>query len=56
MIPLWMFPYAITLGNTFILKPSERVAGAAMHLAKLVHEIGVPKGVFNVVHGDFHTT
>jgi malonate-semialdehyde dehydrogenase (acetylating) / methylmalonate-semialdehyde dehydrogenase len=56
MIPLWMFPYAITLGNTFVIKPSERVAGSTMHLAKLCHEIGIPKGVFSVIHGDFHTT
>ena len=32
MIPLWMFPYAITLGNTYIMKPSERVANTTMYL------------------------
>jgi malonate-semialdehyde dehydrogenase (acetylating) / methylmalonate-semialdehyde dehydrogenase len=36
MIPLWMFPLAITCGNTFVLKPSERVPGATMHLVKLM--------------------
>ena len=36
MIPMWMFPFAITCGNTFVLKPSEKVAGAADHLAKLL--------------------
>ena len=36
MIPLWMFPLAITCGNTFVLKPSERVAGATDHLMKLI--------------------
>lgn len=56
MIPMWMFPFAITCGNTFVLKPSEKVAGAADHLTKLVHEVGIPKGVFNVVQGGFDTT
>ncbi len=56
MIPFWMFPFAITCGNTFVLKPSERVAGATDHIAKLVKEIGLPKGVFNVVQGGFDTT
>jgi len=36
MIPLWMFPFAITLGNTFVLKPSERVANSSVYLAKLL--------------------
>jgi malonate-semialdehyde dehydrogenase (acetylating)/methylmalonate-semialdehyde dehydrogenase len=53
MIPLWMFPFAITCGNTYVLKPSERVAGAADHLAKLLQEINLPKGVVNVVQGGF---
>ncbi|GAA2216285.1 CoA-acylating methylmalonate-semialdehyde dehydrogenase [Nonomuraea monospora] len=52
MVPLWMFPIAIATGNTFILKPSERVPSAAVHLAKLWKEAGLPDGVFNVVHGD----
>ena len=56
MIPLFMFPFAVTLGNTFVLKPSERVAGAALHLAGIMKDIGVPDGVFNVVHGGFETT
>lgn len=56
MIPLWMFPYAITLGNTFLLKPSERVANTSTYLAKIVQEIGIPKGVFQVVNGGFDTT
>lgn len=56
MIPLWMFPLAVTCGNTFVLKPSERVSGTAMHLAKLCQEIGLPKGVFNIVNGGFDTT
>lgn len=53
MIPLWMFPLAITCGNTFVLKPSERVGGAVDHLCRLIKEIHLPKGVFNVVQGGF---
>ena len=52
MVPLWMFPVALACGNTFILKPSERDPSPAMVLARLLHEAGVPKGVFNVLHGD----
>ncbi|KAG0467250.1 hypothetical protein HPP92_018830 [Vanilla planifolia] len=51
MIPLWMFPMAVTCGNTFILKPSEKDPGAAMMLAELAMEAGLPDGVLNVVHG-----
>jgi len=51
MIPLWMFPLAISLGNTFILKPSERVPGASMILARLAKEAGIPDGVLNIIHG-----
>ncbi len=52
MVPLWMFPLALACGNTFILKPSEKVPTAANILAELLKEAGVPDGVFNVVHGD----
>jgi len=51
MIPLWMFPLAVTCGNTFVLKPSERDPGASMILARLVREAGLPPGVFNIIHG-----
>ncbi len=51
MIPLWMFPLAISCGNTFVLKPSERNPGATMHLMRLCEEAGIPPGVVNVVHG-----
>ncbi|OQR87910.1 methylmalonate-semialdehyde dehydrogenase, mitochondrial precursor [Achlya hypogyna] len=51
MIPLWMFPVGITTGNTYILKPSEKDPGAAMILAKLAKEAGVPDGVLNIIHG-----
>ncbi|MCJ8329057.1 MAG: CoA-acylating methylmalonate-semialdehyde dehydrogenase [Lentisphaeria bacterium] len=52
MVPLWMFPMAIVCGNCFILKPSERDPSAPMFLAELLHEAGLPEGVFNVVNGD----
>lgn len=51
MIPLWMFPLSITLGNTYVLKPSEKVAGTAEILINLLKESGVPDGVVNVVQG-----
>lgn len=51
MIPLWMFPIACTVGNTFILKPSEKTPGAAMLLGQLAHDAGLPDGVLNIVHG-----
>lgn len=51
MIPLWMFPMAVTCGNTFILKPSEKDPGASMMLAELAMEAGLPDGVLNIVHG-----
>jgi len=51
MIPLWMFPVAITCGNTFVLKPSERVPLTAMKLVELAKQAGVPDGVVNVIHG-----
>jgi malonate-semialdehyde dehydrogenase (acetylating) / methylmalonate-semialdehyde dehydrogenase len=52
MVPLWMYPVAIACGNTFVLKPSEKVPSTAMRLAELFKEAGLPDGVFNVVHGD----
>ena len=52
MVPLWMFPVAIACGNTFILKPSEKVPSTSMKMAELFKEAGLPDGVFNVVHGD----
>ena len=52
MVPMWMFANAIACGNTFILKPSEKDPSASLFLAELLHEAGVPDGVFNVVHGD----
>jgi malonate-semialdehyde dehydrogenase (acetylating)/methylmalonate-semialdehyde dehydrogenase len=53
MIPLWMAPFAIVCGNTFILKPSERDPLSPSLLPALIEKAGFPPGVFNVVHGDF---
>jgi malonate-semialdehyde dehydrogenase (acetylating)/methylmalonate-semialdehyde dehydrogenase len=52
MVPLWMYPVAIACGNTFILKPSEKVPSTALRMAELFSEAGLPDGVFNVVPGD----
>jgi malonate-semialdehyde dehydrogenase (acetylating)/methylmalonate-semialdehyde dehydrogenase len=52
MVPMWFFPIAIAAGNTVVLKPSEKVPTAALWMAELWKEAGLPDGVFNVVHGD----
>ena len=52
MVPLWMLAVSIACGNTFILKPSEKVPSASVRMAELFKEAGLPDGVFNVVHGD----
>lgn len=51
MIPLWMFPMAITCGNTMLMKPSERVPMTTIKLAELALQAGVPAGVVNIIHG-----
>ena len=51
MVPLWMYPLAIVCGNTFVLKPSEKDPSAALYVAQLAHEAGLPHGVLNVVNG-----
>lgn len=51
MVPLWMYPIAITCGNTFVLKPSEKVPMSSIAIAKLLQEAGLPEGVLNIVHG-----
>jgi malonate-semialdehyde dehydrogenase (acetylating)/methylmalonate-semialdehyde dehydrogenase len=52
MVPLWFFPLALAAGNTVVLKPSEKDPSAAIWMAELLREAGLPDGVFNVVHGD----
>ena len=55
MIPLWMFPLALAAGNTFVLKPSERVPSTAQRLVELMEEAGSPPGAVNIVHGAVDT-
>jgi malonate-semialdehyde dehydrogenase (acetylating)/methylmalonate-semialdehyde dehydrogenase len=52
MVPMWMFANAIACGNTFVLKPSEKDPSVTNYVAELLHEAGVPAGVYNIVHGD----
>src|SRR3546814_13496488 len=52
MIPLWMGAVATSVGNAFILKPSERDPSVPVRLAELMLEAGLPEGIFQVVHGD----
>ncbi len=51
MVPMWMYPVAITCGNTFVLKPSEKTPLSAVRLGELLIDAGLPEGVFNIVHG-----
>jgi malonate-semialdehyde dehydrogenase (acetylating)/methylmalonate-semialdehyde dehydrogenase len=55
MVPMWMFPFAIACGNSFILKPSEKVPMTPIRAAELLHEAGVPPGVFNLLNGSKET-
>jgi malonate-semialdehyde dehydrogenase (acetylating)/methylmalonate-semialdehyde dehydrogenase len=52
MVPMWFFPIAIAAGNTVVLKPSEKDPTAALWIANLWKEAGLPDGVFNVLNGD----
>src|ERR1700735_3968385 len=52
MVPCWMFPVAIAAGNRFILQPRGRDPSAALFMAGLLQEAGLPDGVFSVVQGD----
>jgi len=52
MVPMWMFPVAIACGNSFVLKPSEKVPSCSLRLVELLEEAGAPPGVLNVVNGD----
>ncbi len=52
MVPMWFFPLAIATGNTVVLKPSEKDPSAALWMAALWKEAGLPDGVFNVLQGD----
>ena len=52
MVPMWFFPVAIATGNAVILKPSEKDPSAAMMIAQMWEQAGLPAGVFNVLHGE----
>jgi len=52
MVPMWMYPFAIACGNSFILKPSEKVPLTPTRTAELFDEAGLPPGVYNLVQGD----
>ena len=51
MVPFWFWPYAVATGNCFILKPSEQVPLSQMKIFELIHQVGLPAGVMNLVHG-----
>ncbi len=51
MVPMWFLPFAIVCGNTFVLKPSEQVPLTSELMFQILHEIGLPAGVVNLVHG-----
>jgi malonate-semialdehyde dehydrogenase (acetylating)/methylmalonate-semialdehyde dehydrogenase len=51
MVPMWMWPFAIACGNTFILKPSEKVPLTPTRAVELLDDAGLPPGVLNLVHG-----
>jgi len=55
MIPFWFMPYAIACGNTYLVKPSERVPLTMQRVAELIAQTGLPKGVFNLVNGGRET-
>ena len=52
MVPVWMYPFAIACGNSFVLKPSEKVPLTPTRAIELLHEAGLPAGVLNLIHGD----
>ena len=51
MVPMWFLPHAVACGNTFIVKPSERVPLSQVRMFELMHDAGFPEGVVNLVHG-----
>jgi len=51
MVPMWMYPFAIACGNTFVLKPSEKVPLTPTRVIGLLHDAGLPPGVLNLIHG-----
>ena len=55
MIPFWFLPYAIACGNSVVVKPSEKVPTTMMKVFELIDQLGIPKGLINLVHGGKQT-
>ena len=55
MVPLWMYPFALACGNSFVLKPSEKVPLTPTLAVELLHQAGLPAGVLNLIHGGKET-
>ncbi len=55
MIAFWYFPYALAAGNTYLIKPSEKVPLTMQVIFKLIDKVGFPKGVINMVNGTKET-
>jgi malonate-semialdehyde dehydrogenase (acetylating)/methylmalonate-semialdehyde dehydrogenase len=51
MIAFWYLPYALACGNTYLIKPSEKVPLTMQVIFRLIHQLGLPKGVINLVNG-----
>ncbi|NBO42274.1 MAG: aldehyde dehydrogenase family protein, partial [Betaproteobacteria bacterium] len=51
MVPFWFWPFAVATGNTYVLKPSERVPLTQLKIFELIEKAGFPKGVMNLVLG-----
>jgi malonate-semialdehyde dehydrogenase (acetylating)/methylmalonate-semialdehyde dehydrogenase len=51
MIPFWYLPYALACGNTYVIKPSEKVSMTMKLIFELIEQVGFPKGVINMVNG-----
>ena len=51
MIAFWFMPYAIACGNTFVIKPSEKVPQTTQQIIQLLDQTELPEGVVNLVHG-----
>lgn len=55
MIPFWFLPYAVACGNTYIVKPSEKVPLTMQKIFEVIDQVGFPKGVINMVYGSAET-
>lgn len=55
MVPMWMFPIALALGNAFVMKPSDKVPMTMQRLATALQKAGLPNGIFTVLNGNHET-